>query len=493
VGLLPLPVLEPNIIIKPNTIEMYTIRLLTSMAVSLLLAMCLCAQEPVMVPNTCITKMHQRTAAYEQKITRQTARYLRRLEKQELKLAKKLHRLDSGKAAELFAATKEKYQLLRNSLSNPAVKVTKLTGKYLPNVDSMGLALNFLGQNNQYLNAAKNSHQKISDAVGHFNKLKQQLKNTGDIEKYISERKRLLKETLRKYGLQKHLKKFSKESYYAIAQFNEYKQALNNTQAFEKKALELLNKIPAFREFAKTNGLLGNLFAMPAANGGAPNLAGLQTRASVNAAIHNQLTASGPNAMQQLQQNLQQAQTQLTQLKDKILKAGGQSSDFDIPDFKVNHQRTKSFWQRLSFTADVQPVKGNRLLPNGMDVGLGLTYQPDDKKIIGAQLVYKAGVGNSLRHIKLSHQGVGYRFYADVKLKASIWASAGFEQQYLHVFSKITELKNTSAWQTNALAGISKKYKLGKKKGGEMKLLYDFLWSKQVNGQRIVWRTGFRF
>jgi hypothetical protein len=440
-----------------------------------------------------LDKMQGRAETYSRKFARQTEKYLRRLERQEEKLYRKLARVDSGRAAQLFAGAKEKYAAFKNGMNSKTAAAQKLTGQYQPNIDSMGLALNFLGQNNQYLNGIKNGTATVKNALADFNGLKQQLKNTGDIEQYIKERKRLLKEAMSKYGLDMHLKKFSKEGYYAVHQFNEYKEALNNTQTFEKMTLDLLNKIPAFKEFARNKGMLGNLFAVPAGYGTVQSLAGLQTRASVNAAIRTQLAAAGPNAAQQLQQNFQQAQAQLTQLKEKILKAGGQGSNFDIPDFKVNSQRTKFFWQRLSLNTDIQPVKGGRLLPNGLDIGLGLSYKIDDKKVIGAQGVYKAGLGNGLNNIKLSHQGVGFRLYGEVKFKRSFWFSAGYERNYMHIFLKIAELRNVNGWQESALAGISKKYKIGKKKSGEMKLLYNFLWKEQVNGQRIVWRTGFSF
>jgi hypothetical protein len=70
----------------------------------------------------------------------------------------------------------------------------------------------------------------------------------------------------------------------------------------------------------------------------------------------------------------------------------------------------------------------------------------------------------------------------------------------MSAFKNITELKQNSHWQESALAGLSKKYKLKKKggparllAGGEMKLLYDFLWNKKVGGQRILFRTGINF
>jgi hypothetical protein len=130
-----------------------------------------------------------------------------------------------------------------------------------------------------------------------------------------------------------------------------------------------------------------------------------------------------------------------------------------------------------------------------MDVGLGLIYKLSDNKQLGAQAVYKAGLGTGLNNIRFSHQGVGYRLYADMKFagRANIWLSAGYEGHYRAGFKKIIELRNQALWTQNALAGISKKYSMGKKKSGEMKLLYNFLWKQQPNGQQWVWRTGWVF
>jgi hypothetical protein len=462
--------------------------------------------KPVVVPAATISKIDNRIASYNKRLNKQTTKYLRRLEKQELKLQRKLAKLDSTKAAQLFAGTKEKYATLHEGLKQKTDKVAALTGRYLPNIDSLGMSINFLGENNQYISKLKNGKspsfakategkRKITGTLDKYKELQQKLHSTGDIQQYIKERKQLLKETLSQYDLGKYLKKFSKEGYYAVQQISEIKEALNDPSKFETLALKLLNQIPAFKKFAAENGMLGNLFSGPA--GQAQNIAGLQTRASVSALIQNQVATGGPNAQQTIQQNIQQAQSQLSELKNKVSKFGGQNSDVDIPDFTPNNQKTKTFWQRIQFNTNLQTNKGSRFLPNIADIAAGVSYKIDDKKQIGTQLVYKAGLGNGLNNIKLTHQGFGYRFFADMKLKKSFWVSAGYEKS-LTPNPSPTEDGNAfpiELWNTrreSALAGISKKYKL-KKKGGEMKLLYDFLWNKKVGGQRIVWRTGFTF
>ena len=451
----------------------------------------------VAVPGKLISKINSKAATTSKRIDRQTEKYLRRLEKQELKLQRKLAKLDSSKAAQLFAGTKEKYQALREKLKQKSTGAAK--GVYVPSLDSMGISLSFLTQNSNLL---KGKSDEISRVTETFKAMQGKLSNTDDIRQYVKDRKQVLKQALNENGLgkstyakaavDKHLKKFSKEGYYYARQMQEYKEAWKDPAKMERKLLELLNKIPVFKKFAEQNSQLAGLFGLPAGYSGTPNINGLQTRASVNALVRTQIAAAGPNAMQTVQQNLQQAQGQLSQLKDKINKLGGGGSSVDIPDFTPNTQRTKSFWQRIEIKTDLQTNRGSRFLPNTADVAAGLAFKIDDKKQIGSQLVYKAGLGNGLNHIKLTHQGFGYRFYADMKLKKSFWISGGYENNYMATFKNITELKQGSYWQESALAGLSKKYKL-KKRGGEMKLLYDFLWNKKVGGQRVVFRTGFTF
>jgi hypothetical protein len=446
--------------------------------------------KPVVISSKIIGKVNSDVERYNNKIDRQTEKYLRKLEQQEGKLQRKLAKIDSSKAAQLFAGTKEKYETLLGKLHQKTPGAIK--GAYMPNLDSLGISLNFLKENNEYLAKLKQGNTEITKVSEQFKQMQGKLSNADEIRQYIKDRKQLLKQVLDEYGLGKYLKKFSKQGYYYSRQIQEYKEAWKDPQKMERKMLELLNAIPIFKKFAEQNSQLAGLFNLPANYGSVQSIAGLQTRASVSALIQTQVAVGGPNAMQTVQQNIQQAQSQLSKLKDKVSKFGGGSSDVEIPDFVPNSNKTKTFWQRIQFSTDLQTNRGSRFLPNIADLAFGISYKLNDKKQIGSQMVYKAGLGNGLNNIKLTHQGIGYRFFTDIKLKKSFWISAGYENNYMSTFKSISELKQGSYWQESALAGISKKYKL-KKKGGEMKLLYNFLWNKQVGGQRIVWRTGFSF
>ena len=104
---------------------------------------------------------------------------------------------------------------------------------------------------------------------------------------------------------------------------------------------------------------------------------------------------------------------------------------------------------------------------------------------------YKMGMG-SFRHISFTHQGIGFRSYADYKIKGSLFMSGGYEMNYNAAFKNIGQLKDYNAWQRSALMGVSKKYKISKKRKGEMKLLYDLLANQHIPvTQSVIFRVGY--
>ena len=232
----------------------------------------------------------------------------------------------------------------------------------------------------------------------------------------------------------KDLKKINKEVYYYSEQIKEYKEIINDPGKIEKKAIELLSKTKVFQDFMRRNSMLASLFRLP----GDPNdpaymasLGGLQTRVQVNNLIQQQVASGGPNAQAQFQQNIQQGQSQMQQLKNKLMQFGGGSSDDIMPQgFKPNNQKTKSFLKRLEYGTNIQAQRSTNFFPATTDLGLSVGYKLNDKSIIGVGAAYKIGLGHGWDHMELSSQGAGLRSYVDWKLKGSIWISGGYEMNY---------------------------------------------------------------
>lgn len=433
-----------------------------------------------------------RAAALEGEADKKTEKALRQFQKQEAKLRSKLAKINSIAAKNVFAVADNKYKELAQKLKDNKLR------QYIPQIDSLSTSLKFLEANPQFISQAKEVKEKLKEALSKMEALKSQLQKAEDIKQFLKERKQYLKEQLSKFGFAKELKKINKQVYYYAQQLNEYKEILKDPKKTEKKVLELLARTKLFKDFMRRNSMLASLFRIP----GDPNdpayvasLAGLQTRAQVTNLIQQQIQSGGPNGMQQFQQNMQAAQAQLNELKDKILKSGGGSSNAEMPEgFKPNNQKTKAFIRRIELGTNFQSQKSTGFLPVTSDIGVSAGYKLNDKSIVGIGASYKMGWGRNIQHIRISHQGISARSFIDWKLKGSLWISGGFEMNYRSEFRNFTVLQNYSSWQQSGLIGISKTVTVKSKffKKTSLKLLWDFLSYQQVpRTQAVVFRIAY--
>lgn len=435
-------------------------------------------------------KVFQRIAAssrqLEHKLDEQTAKYLSRLERSERRLKKKLWAKDSAAAKAIFGDITARYAAFKDTSTNHKVE-------YSRHLDSMQTALQFVqSQSAQQSIPLNNQLKTIQDS---YTRLQSRLNYTAEIKKQLKERQQYLKGQLHNLGFAKQLKKFEKDVYYYRAQINEYKRMLENPSLAAQKLLQLAVRIPAFREFFAKYSILSTMFRLPTAgsSASATPVAGLQTRATIQQQLL-QRFGSGPDVSRALQQNVQSAQAQINQLKDKVAKIGGSSSETDIPGFKPNPQKVKSFWNRIEIGFNVQSTRGNNYFPVTSDLAFSAGYKLNGKSIIGAGLSYKMGWGQSIRNIKLTHEGVGVRSFVDVKLKGSFYASGGFEYNYQQPFNAIQQLRDVKSWQQSGLLGISKTVSVTSRffKQTKVQLLWDFLSYRQLpRSQPLKFRIGY--
>jgi len=445
-----------------------------------------------------ISKIEKNINSINDKIEKKTIKTLEKLQKQERKLKNKLAFKDSLAAKELFNIDYT-YKAFSTKLKD-ATTTTKSLNEYIPQLDSLKTGLKFLDQAKSLQDKfPKEWASKITSVNQSIDGLQSKLQQANEVKSFIKERKQLLTEQLEKYGMTKELKNLNKEVYYYQQQLNEYKSMLKDPKKLETRAIAELRKLPAFTEFMKKNSQLAQLFRLPDNYGTAESLAGLQTRASVQNQMQTRFASTGVNPQQYLQQQMGAAQAELSKLKDKINKIGGGSSDMEMPDFKPNTQKTKSFLKRLEYGANVQSQKTNAFLPVTSDLALTAGYKLNDKSVIGIGASYKLGWGNGWKDIKLTNEGIGLRSFIDWKLKPifgkieGFWVSGGYEQNYQHAFTKMDQLKDVSAWQTSGLIGLTKKYKIGKKTNN-LQVLWDFLSYQQIpRRQPILFRVGYVF
>jgi hypothetical protein len=460
-------------------------------------------------PATFSTKVQNKYAGLEDRVTKQSVKYLERLAKKEKKIKRKLAKVDSAKAEQTFGDIDVQYGKMIASINTDSAPVKRGSGAYIPMVDSVKTSLAFLNQNNSVLVQSKEVQDKLKGSLAQVNQLQGKLQQADQVKAFIQQRKQQIKGSLGQItslpkGLANEFTGFQKEAYYYSAQLKEYKDMLNDPEKMVQKGLSLLNKLPAFTNFMKQNSELASLFRLPDNYGTPASLAGLQTRSMVQQQIQNQLAGGGPNAQQMLQQNLQAAQSQLNTLKDKLNKLGGDSGssdDLDMPDFKPNMQRTKSFWQRLEYGSNLQTAKSN-FFPITTDVGLSIGYKLNDKNTIGIGASYKMGWGQDIKHIHITNQGMGLRSYIDIKLKGSFYLSGGLEFNYQPINSDslntntVMHWNEIASWSKSGLIGVSKIVSIKSKffKKTKLQLLFDFLSYGQVpRTQPIKFRVGYTF
>jgi hypothetical protein len=451
-------------------------------------------------PDKVFGKVEDKTAKLDKKLTQQTEKYLNKLERQEKKLYRKLLKKDSAAAKELFGDIRERYKQLKDKASTKVNKITSQTNVYSSKLDSLGTAFNFIKENKLLNTAALND--KLEKSITNLTSLQGKLNSTEQIQRILRERRQQLKEQLQKFGMVKELKQYKRQVYYYQQQAREYREILENPDKLQRKLMDWAFKIPAFKDFFAKNSALAGLFAMPGqssppqAGGLGASFAGLQTRASLQQSLAARF-GSGPNAQQVLQQNMQQAQSQLNQLKAKVnqlLPTG--NNDAEMPDFKPNNQKSKSFLKRLEYGTNFQSQKANGYWPITSDVGLSVGYKPNDKSVIGIGASYKIGLGQSLNHIRFTQQGVGIRSFLDYKLKGSLSISGGYEMNYRTLFNSIPQLRELNAWQQSGLIGVSKVVSLKTKffKKTKLQLLVDFLSYQQLpKTQPVLFRVDYNF
>lgn len=445
------------------------------------------------IPVKYISTIDNKIDKYSSRITNKTEKTLAKLSKWENKIKGILDRVSPETSQKLFGNNQTTFSTLLQKIKEGKAVAEGYKTKYNEYRDKLTTNIKYLETQKDMID--KKLLNPINDAKKKLDELEQDISNTEAVEAFIKERKKqLVNEALKYIGKSKYLTKIDKESYYYVQTLRNYKEIFSDKKKAEEVALKILNKIPAFKKFAQENSMLARLFGSPNSTGSMASLVGLQTRASVNTLIQNQVAAGGPNALEAMQQNFKQAQAEISKLKDQVMKMGGGSSDMNIPSFKPNEQKSKTFLQRLEYGSNFQFAKNNSLMPTTADIALSVGYKLNDKSVVGVGGSYKMGFG-SLQRLSISHQGIGVRSFIDWKLKWQFFVTGGFEMNYNSQFKKITQLQYQNDWQQSGLVGLTKKINVKTKffKGTSVQLLYDMLY-RQHNpvSQPVLFRMGYK-
>ena len=477
------------------------------------------------LPSGYIPAVDKKINGLEHQLSRQSEKYLDRLSRREEKIFKSLSTIDSSAAASMLKSGKKKYEQLNKKLTAANGKAGKLlSGKYLPGVDSLATSLSFLKDAGNIVSKSKDIRQQLGKSLENLNMLQGKLNEAEAIQRYVQQRQQQIKQLLSNYSnlpeeISKHFGKYRQTAFYYSQQLADLRESLDQPDKLIAKTLALLQHIPEFSKFWKKHSILSRMFPAPDNYGSPQALAGLQTRASVQQLLQQQIgvpATNGTNAnpARYLQQQMQQAQGELSKLKEKLNGLGingAGSSDMTLPEgFTPNPEKTKSFLKRIQLGTTIQSQRATNYYPTVTDIAVTAKYRLNKKGNVGIGLSGKMGWGNGWKQIRLTAEGVGLRAYMDWKapdlLKSnskfisSLWLYAGAELNYHRRIESLSEFKNYSNYSKSALAGVSKKYsmgsplKKGKKMQGSMQVLYDFLHKRSVPPTpAFVWRVGYEF
>jgi hypothetical protein len=443
------------------------------------------------VPAKYITRIDNKIDKYSSRITSKTEKTLAKLSKWETKIKGLLEKVSPETAQKLFGNGQITFSTLLQKVREGKAVADGYKVRYNEYRDKIYTSLHYLETQKEQLD--KGVIQPLQRANQKMEELEMGISNSEAVEAFIKQRKHeLLDQAVKYIGKSKYLQKINKEAYYYVETLHNYKEIFSDPAKAEETALNILNKIPAFKQFVQQNSMLSSLFRTPSGSfDPSTQLAGLQTRANIQYGIQDRIATGGPNAIDQVRQQIQAGQAELSKLKDKMAKYG--TADGEKPDFKVNSQKSKTTKQRLVCDFNFQFGKSNNYLPGSTDIAVSVGYKLDDKKIAGFGVAYKMGLG-SWNNIRLTSQGINFRSYLDWKIKGNFFISGGYEQNYNSQFKNIQQLKDCNAWQSSGLIGITKKVKIKGSKSAKMQVLWDFLSHTHVPvTQAFVFRTGFSF
>jgi hypothetical protein len=442
------------------------------------------------LPSKYLEQVSSKADNYYQQLTSKTEKALERLCKWEAKVKFLLEKASPETAKRLFSENQISFSVMLQKYREGKVTLSEYGKRYNKYQEDLQNTLAYLSDEESRLN--KRFVQPLGKAKKNMARVDSIEQSTQELERLIKERKKQLVEQALKFaGSSKYMKKINKESYYYFESIKNYRQLFSDPKRVEELAVKLLKKVPGFSEFIQKNSMLTALFGTSVGGANPGGTIGLlQSRVSVQSMAQVQLMAATANPQQVFQQSVQSARGELNQLKQQLSKWGG-DSDAEVPDFKPNAQRSKTFIQKLEFSANIQSNRPNSLFPVSSELGMAIGFKPNNKFIVGFGGAYRVGWGTSFSNIRISHQGVGLRSFLDWKLKGQFFMSGAYEQNYFSEIRSISQLRDFSSWKSSFLMGVSKKYSIGKKKKGEMKLMYDFFsQTKSPVTSPVVFRIG---
>lgn len=451
----------------------------------------------VILPKRYLSEVTMKSNKMQRQVVNRSNKALKQFIKEEEKIKRRLAQVDSLKANNLFANSIDSLERLQSRVKS---KVTDYTGTLTQSsdlyIDSLSNSLSFIKDSKRIIEQSKKLTGKVNGSLKSVDILKTKLEIAEQIKTYIRERKQLLKEQLSQYtSFSKNIQRLNKDLYYYAQQLKEYQEVLKDRKKAEQKAMEILNKIPAYNDFLQKHSQLASLFNIQSNSNAVSSLEGLQTRNQVEQLIQQRLGGGGPNTGgpdggSGMSQQMADARSKFDELKTKFPELDNAG---EMPDFKPKEMKTKSLLQRLEFGSNIQFQRSNKFFPTTGELAGQAAYKFHKNGSAGIGLSYKLGMGTGFDNIRFSGQGMGIRSFIDWKLKGTFFLNAGYEKNYQPDYVGIPQ-EMDQKWTQSGLIGLSKKYKINSKLKGNVMLLFDFLYNRHYpQTDPIKFRLGYNF
>jgi len=432
----------------------------------------------------------------ERGIDRQTAKYFQRLQRTECRLAGKLRR--KGIDLVVISDSMVAASLLTPSQATPKLQIN--SSSYSGRIDSMVTAMRFLERNPTLPGIDPTEYSHITEQ---YAQLSQQLASANRLKEIVQQRKDRIQQAVSNLPIGRSWRRYQKQVIYYRQQLDEFRRLLDNPNEIEKKALQLLSHLPAYTKFFDKYSVLGSMFRLPGQVDDMDQstlLNGLQTRDAVMQNITQRMGTS-VNAQQAIASGMKEGQDAIGAIKAKLDRTLNGGGPLEMPGFTPNVEKSKTFLKRLEVGSNVQSVRANRFFPITSDVGMSLAYRLNAKSKLGIGGSYKLGWGEDYKHIRITHQGIGFRTFIDwkptgssgatSKMLANLWITGGGEINHHVPFDGLGVFKDFTQWQPSALLGLLKRQQAGKSKA-TISILYDFLALHHLpQSQPVLFRVGY--
>ncbi len=441
--------------------------------------------------NKFISSSKNSSELLSKRIVRTNKRYLKKYFRSENKLHRKLCKLNPELADNIFSLKRDPLYYHQNDPNClTAIKNNSGSKEYFPKIDTLKSALDFLKKNSEYDNGIDSL--KLAESTIESQKLEDELSQSSKLQQYFRERKMLSKGLVNDYPqLKSNYKDCDKVNYYYHNQIEEYKNKYADFSNVDQKAIELLKNNADFKNFISKNGQLSAFSKIPSDWGN--NLKGLQTIKQTKSLVNKDVKELGAEAKDIVKKNMEPMNNTFDKLKSG--NYGNTTNAADIPSFKPNAVKTKSFLDRVEFGNNFQINPGKNSFPSTLSILFQAGYKITDKIKPGIGVSYILGLGNGWNKTKFSNEGIGLSSFLDYKISNILIFECGYEKKGSNPASFTNEKGSKKMiWDDSALAGIKLKYNYKEKIIPTVSLLYNFLNNQhKTPSSAFIYRVGWDF